>query len=75
MEHKYGVCSSARWTNLKKLRRPCDTILWTETAKRLEYNWVPTADKDVAPCICFYSAKKEVIDRSRVMPDIEEMKQ
>jgi hypothetical protein len=45
-----------------------------EPPKGLESNWVPTGGKRIAPCIRFYGAKPEIVDRSWVMPDVELVK-
>ena len=43
--------------------------------KGLESNWIPTAGKRPAPALRFYGAKKEVIDKTFVMPDAEKVTQ
>ncbi len=43
--------------------------------KGLESNWIPTGGKRVAPALRFYGAKKEIIDRTFVMPDVELVKE
>jgi len=45
-----------------------------EPPKGLESNWVPTGGKRIAPCIRFYGAKPEIVDRSWVMLDVELVK-
>ena len=42
--------------------------------KGLESNWIPTGGKRVAPALRFYGAKKEIINRTFVMPDVELVK-
>lgn len=45
-----------------------------EPPEGLESNWIPTGGKTPVPALRFYGAKKEIIDRTFVMPDVELVK-
>ncbi len=70
-ERKVGI-SSYEMDKLKKDPDGGVTLYFGPTPPGgLENNWIPTGGKRVAPCIRFYGAKQEIIDRSWKMPDIE----
>jgi len=68
---KYGISSF----ELDKLKKDADggvTLYFgPKPPKGLESNWIPTERKRVAPALRFYGAKKEVIEKTFVMPDVE----
>lgn len=71
---KYGISSF----DMSKLKKDSDggvTLYFgPKPPKGLENNWIPTEGMSVAPCIRFYGAKKEVIEKKWVMPDVERVK-
>ena len=70
-EGKVGISSY----ELDKLKKDADggvTLYFgPKPPPGLASNWIPTAGKRPAPCIRFYGAKREIIDRTWVMPDVE----
>ena len=73
-EHKYGLSSFDMDTLQKDPDGGVTLYFGEKPPKGLESNWIPTRGKKVAPSLRFYGAKKEVIDRTWVMPDVEEVK-
>jgi len=70
-EGKVGI-SSYEMDKLVKDKDGGVTLYFGPTPpKGLESNWIPTAGKRPAPALRFYGAKKEVIDKTFVMPDVE----
>lgn len=73
-EGKLGI-SSYEMDKLKKDPDGGVTLYFgPKPPKGLENNWIPSGGKRLAPCIRFYGAKRKIIDRTFVMPDVELVK-
>ena len=73
-EQKLGI-SSFEMDRLKKDPDGGVTLYFgPKPPEGLENNWIPTGGKRIAPCLRFYGAKDEIINRTFVMPDVELVK-
>ena len=70
-ERKLGI-SSFEMDQLKKDPDGGVTLYFgPKPLEGLENNWIPTGGKRIAPCMRFYGVKKQIVDRTWVMPDVE----
>ena len=70
-ENKVGISSYEMDRLVKDPDGGVTLYFGPEPPEGLESNWIPTAGKRVAPCIRFYGATEEIVNRTFVMPDVE----